>query len=171
MINNYEFFNDCVYIMSALKKFGVDKICVAGGCIRDTLLGKPVKDIDVFCSGELMLDDSSDLAKHFGIKWNTEEDFVEGKDYEDSKITVMNKCLLFEDIPYPVQIILCDNIMETVNKFPCGLSKAVLDDEGGLSLWPDFLQSEYFKIISYSVETPAKYKMKLQKKYPEFSHE
>lgn len=178
MINNYEFFNDCVYIMSALKKFGAQDIVVAGGCIRDTLLGKPVKDIDVFFTGTIELDDKSDLAKHYGIKWNTSKEFVNNIKYEDSDLEVADTNLLFEGIDYPVQLIAVKtnkgnmvDIKATIDKFPCGLSKVALDSNGNLSMWSDFLQNDFFKIVSYSPETPIKYKTKLQQKYPEFSHE
>ena len=63
------------------------------------------------------------------------------------------------------------NIMDTVGKFPCGLSKVALTPEGGLAIWPDFLQNEYFKIVSYKPDSPMKYKTKLQQKYPEYIHE
>ena len=176
MINNYEFFNDCVYIMSALKKFGAKDICVAGGAIRDTLLGKPVKDIDVFFTGELDLDDESELAKHYGLEWNTDDPIVDSTSYEDSPISVMKSTLSFKDIEYPVQLIQIhgtslEDIVAQVDAFPCGLSKAILQEDGTLSLASDFLQNEYFKIVSYKPDSPMKYKNKLQQKYPEYVHE
>lgn len=178
MINNYEFFNDCVYIMSALKKFGAKDIVVAGGAIRDTLLGKPVKDIDVFYTGAIELDDESDLAKHYGMKWknSTEFDEIDSTMYEEEGITVTNTNLLFQDIPYPVQLIEVNgnSIQDIVNHivaFPCGLSKAILHEEGTLSLANDFLQNEFFKIVAYEPGTSPKYKNKLVQKYPEFAHE
>lgn len=162
--------------MSALKKFGAKDICVAGGAIRDTLLGKPVKDIDVFYTGTIYLDDTSELAKHYGMKWDTDEDEVDTVTYKDSNIEVTPTNLLFQDIPYPVQLIgvkgeSLEHIMDLIAGFPCGLSKVCLTQEGGLCVWPEFLQNEFFKIVSYTPETPAKYKAKIQKKYPEYTHE
>ncbi len=176
MINNYEFFNDCIHIMSALKQFGATELVVAGGAIRDSLLGKPIKDIDVFYLGDLNIDDESPEAKELGIKWDTDDDEVDSFNYPGSNIEVTSVNLLFDNIPYPVQLIkvkgtsLAD-LGATVAGFPCGLSKAILWEDGSLSLGSDFLQSEYFKVVSYSPEAPAKYKDKMVAKFPEYAHE
>lgn len=176
MINNYEFFNDCVHIMDVLKQFGAKDIVVAGGAIRDALLGKPIKDIDVFFTGELDIDDSTPKAKEHGVKWDTDDDEVDSFSYEGSSIEVTSVPLLFEGIPYPVQLIQVkgnsmDNIISIVEAFPCGLSKAILHVDGTLSVASDFLQSEYFKVIAYTPEAPPKYKKKMVAKYPEYAHE
>jgi poly(A) polymerase-like protein len=140
------------YRFNALYGRGATKAVIAGGCLRDILLGKPVSDIDVFHEGAL--EDVEDLTL-------MEKPAME-EEYEESIQIYSDTSMI-----WPLQYIQVEDIERRLSTFSTPLSQVYLDDTGVVLTRPFVLavESKQFGFETWASEA---YKAKLKAKYPEF---
>ena len=136
-------------------------VTIAGGAIRDMLLGKPVADIDVFYEKNL-----SDLRlKTF---FHKVEPQLYGN-YPDG-FNVTHKVWI-ENIPVPIQLIQVENIETHIDKFPCKFSRVQFSIEKGLSgVDIDFVDDVEKKEFVWDSKVNAQYYDKMKVKYSDWKH-
>jgi hypothetical protein len=159
--------HDHLRILSKIQDFvleaGAKETTVAGGAIRDMLLEKDIKDIDVFYVGDL---DSKVLEKHFTT--NTDEEEVNA--YEDSTFEVY-PTVSMEGCSYPIQLIkvkttVGDLDQWIVDTFGCNLSKVLYGSN--LVLTQEFLDDAEMEILTFPNPVEKNYMDKMTAKFPDF---
>lgn len=132
--------------------YGAHKVVVAGGCLRDALLGRDVQDIDVFHDGE--------IDCHY-----LEELDVAKLDQEYKRAL---KVLVDNSGDKPVQYIQVEDVEQRIATFSTPLSQLYVDDPG-LVITEGFLQAVAAQELRFRPGASAVYKAKLKAKYPEFA--
>ena len=186
-------FNKLDTIMAAVIAAGGQDVSIAGGAVRDSVLEKPIADIDVFYSGDL---DEAFLKETFGEKetpksnpprpnaldYNTWDSYVTACDKWEAECTFKDE----DGIPYEgtfsvdnykgdvfsldgmkVQLIKVELVDDHISKFPCFLSRMTYS-EGCLVIPKEAIQDVSLGIIRFTDDCPEKYKAKLEKKYEEY---
>ena len=159
-------------ILTKVKQAGADCAIVAGGAIRDMLLGNTISDIDVFYEASLEIDswntwlDWNVLMYHF--KNNPSVNTSLQEDYDNPEWTVTHGNLLYKPTGQTVQLIKVDNVYEHVNTFGCNLSKVIYSAENGLILSEEFLEGVRFGVLEF-IDAKEIYKNKIMAKYPEYA--
>ena len=159
-------------ILTNVKQAGADCAIVAGGAVRDMLLGKTISDIDVFYEASKKIDtwdtwlDWNVLAPHF--KSNPLGNDSLEDDYNNPKWTVTHGNLLYKPTGQAVQLIKVDNVYEHVNTFGCNLSKVIYSAENGLIMSEEFLDGVKFGVLEFT-DAKETYKNKIMAKYPEYA--
>lgn len=164
---------------------------VAGGAVRDSILEKPISDIDVFYQGDL---DLEGLEKHLGKKEEKEtfpecpkinwllppnspelEAQILAQDtwhekynqYEESFSVNNYKGDAFNFNGMKLQLIKVADVDEHISSFPCYLSR-MLFSEGNLVIPIEALQDASLKIVRFTDECNEKYKEKISMKYEDY---
>lgn len=116
------------------------RVVIAGGAVRDTLFGKPVKDVDVFVVRSREEDDFSEAPQKYvarriakllnaTIETTSEQAYV-GNDEE----VYATYDLELSDKEYPdlprVNLIFVQDLERALNEFPDTISQVYLDEEG-----------------------------------------
>ena len=143
---------------------------IAGGAVRDMLLEKPIKDIDVFFEGKF---DEELIKKHFIVlkKEPDEEEWYrefENKTTKEETWVVDYQRLSLEGCEYPIQLIRTKEICAQIKTFGCNLSK-VAYGSGGLFLSNEFLTDQYLKILTFTDTCTENYSKRMQNKFPEYA--
>lgn len=144
----------------------VEDYYCAGGAVRDTLLQKPVKDIDIYIR----------LRNGLTAKWlrtyindNTEYDAEIVNEYEH-----LGKVLNVYGYLYDIQLIILEEwrtLPELLMEFPCSVSKVGLLPDGQLVVDPEFIETvSISSVITFTANCPWMYRVKIINKFPEFSH-
>lgn len=164
---DYALIKNIQKLLSEVRASGADDCLVAGGAVRDMLLDKPIKDIDVFYTGEL-----GDLES---VDTPVEE---EQKEKEKEKVPYpidvgweVTGNIKRPYLEYPVQLIkvTLGTIEEHVaDTFGVGLSKVMID-QGGLIMLNDFLQDSFLEDLTFQFGCSKEYMEKIQAKYPNYS--
>lgn len=131
---------------------GASKAIVAGGCLRDKLLGRPVSDIDIFHEGEIQ--DAEGLQK---------------LNVEELEVEYQRAIKIFEDSSSdtPVQYIQVKDIQDRLANFSLGLSQVYIDD-AGLVLPLNFLDAVEKQELRFALWVSDSYREKIKAKYPDF---
>lgn len=161
-----ELFQTYEKIMAAVLEAGATEVMVAGGAVRDALLGKPIKDIDVFYSGDLFW---HKLNKNFKTNYKPPKDefgFTEAYE-ENDEWQVTHQSLLSEYSDKPVQFIRCKDFATHLNTFGAGLCKVALLADGTLWITPEFIRDCSEGILHFNPNCGEKFKDKMCDKYPE----
>jgi len=159
-------------ILTNVQQAGADCAIVAGGAVRDMLLGKTISDIDVFYETSVDVNDFGEwldwsvLMYHF--KNNPSVDNSLQEDYDNPEWTVTHGNLLYKPTGQKVQLIKVDNVYEHVNTFGCNLSKVIYSAENGLIMSEEFLDSVKFGVLEFT-DAKETYKNKIMAKYPEYA--
>ncbi len=141
---------------------GGNEVVCAGGAIRDYLLDKPVKDIDIFYRGTL----------HSGVSAlfkDVEDLFIK---YEDSSFTLTHNVKALDTYKsVPIQLIRVDKgyVLEHVDAFPTPLSSVWYDALDGLVVPANFIKCVEEKKFKFKENTDVSYASKLKAKYPGFT--
>jgi hypothetical protein len=158
-VNEYE---KLQYIPWYLHEFlKVSDCAIAGGYLRDLVMGKEPNDIDIFHTTYL---DKVELSKEFGEIEDTTIDQL----YEGDVIDVTNIQGQGQFLGKKFQFIEVSNVYDAINKFPCNLSKIMLT-RYGLTITEEFMFGMNFKMLKFYKGCPDKYKNKICAKFPEFS--
>ncbi len=155
---NEPFIKALVALQQELVKHNPDTTycAVMGGAIRDMLLNKPIKDIDIFVSGTLNTDWFADNCKLSGKDYGTLTNFM-----------VFNWYTANSDLP--VQIIVCkEPLWEVEQKFPCTLSMVHVDYLGAVNMTREFRYAADNELLIFTENCPEEYKERIHAKYPEF---
>ena len=160
-------------ILTNVQQAGADCAIVAGGAVRDMLLGKTISDIDVFYEASTYKNDLfkqcldwNVLMYHF--KNNPSVDNSLQEDYDNPEWTVTHGNLLHKHSGFKVQLIKVDNVYEHVNTFGCNLSKVIYSAENGLIMSEEFLDGVKFGVLEFT-DAQETYKNKIMAKYPEYA--
>jgi hypothetical protein len=150
---------------------GATEVMIAGGAIRDMLLQKPIKDIDVFYKGTL---NDETLKELFVIK----DKLVSDEQKEDNDYyKEVNNWQIYADsihhhaIDLPVQLIVVNSetpLPEHILTFGCNLSKVLYN--GHICMSEFFLDDLWLEQLTFTKDLrTGNYKDKMIKKYPTFS--
>ena len=140
---------------------------VAGGAIRDTLLGKPIKDIDIFVltsswSSAQRLQFSSIINK---LAFNCVSDV----DYEDANRIVYRNS---DDFELPIDIILDKkhtSFKSLVAHFPASISRCMHTPKTNtVYTSKGFDATQKYNKILLSNECSKEYVNRIKHKYPEY---
>lgn len=159
-------------ILTNVQQAGADCAIVAGGAVRDMLLGKPISDIDVFYEASIDMNDWGtyldwDILQLF-FKTNPGPYTMSLDDYDNPEWTVTHGNLLYKPTEQVVQFIKVDNVYEHVNTFGCNLSKVIYSAENGLIMSEEFLEGVNFGVLEFTDVKDA-YIKKIIAKYPEYA--
>lgn len=132
---------------------GAHKVVVAGGCLRDALLGRTVSDIDVFHDGELEKQDSLEELDVAQL---------------DPGYKRALRVLVDNSGEKPVQYIQVEDVEDRLLTFSTPLSQLYVDD-AGLVLTGGFLNAVAAEELRFRPWASPAYKEKLKAKYPEFN--
>jgi hypothetical protein len=157
--NEYEKLHYIPWYLNEFMK--IPHCAIAGGYLRDLVLGKEPNDIDIFHTTYI---DKDEIIKEFGEIEETTIDQL----YEGNVIDVVNVQGKGQFNGKKLQFIEVSNVFESINKFPCNLSKIMLT-RYGLTLTEDFMFGMNFKVLKFYKGCPDKYKNKICLKFPEFN--
>ena len=136
-------------------------ITCAGGAIRDMLLEKEIKDIDIFID-----EDISSINK---LKvWFPKVEVCEHGVYEDSSFNVLYD-ITAKEFPVNVQIIQVGCVEEHIEKFPTCLSRVYYNRTEGLqNLTPQFLRCVHDQEIFFDKPVNYQYLDKMKQKFSDW---
>lgn len=165
-------------ILNAVLESGASAVTIAGGAIRDMLLERPIKDIDVFYTTKKVekKDPNSFLA------WNEYTDIDEeiikkyftygtksAADYEDDTFTITHPHLIWKDDLTNTQIqliFLQDDPDNYIGEFPCTLSRVAYGQ--ALEISNEFMYAAENQLLVFTDDCSETYQEKMYAKYPEF---
>lgn len=155
------------YLNIIPKQVQAGNVVVAGGCIRDLILGKPVADIDVFI---LNYDNGVHMNTIIQHLYTYKFVKITDEDYEASDFVVMRRGIK----GYSVDIIMPNfNSKEYViprdliREFPVSISQAYWTPKhNSIFVSNEFLDSMENKTIRCAYDVPQKYFDKIIEKYP-----
>lgn len=162
MIVDFDLLRVLCKLQDHLLDAGAVETIVAGGAIRDMLLGRPIKDIDVYYVGDL---DPYKLS----VFEKKETPSVE--DYEGVEFKVSHPHLTMEGCSYPIQLMkveiplgqLDEWILDT---FDCNLSKVGFGEH--LEISQQFLDDVEMEMMTFPKPVSEKYMKKMTDKYPDY---
>lgn len=138
------------------------KVYICGGCIRDTILGKPVSDIDVFITTE-SFHESPSICFTTDLGWNQ---LLPELEYDNSLIEGVYEKTLKDG--RKLQAIICvvgPTIEDIIHNFPVNISKCYIDIDNKLVLTDDFIAGMCSKKLDFSLGANPKYSSKIRTKY------
>lgn len=163
---NTELFETYETIMGQLLQCGADQVMVAGGAVRDVLLDKPIKDIDIFYTGELdvlkVYDYFNQIPTRFG------DDLNMFYDNEDNDWIVTYNRMRSKLTKHPLQFIQCKDFTAHLKTFGVGLSQVALLADGTLWITPEFMKDVTTECLHFHPNCGEKYRDKICDKYPEY---
>lgn len=151
---NIEFFNKLATLCSLVEQAGGKNVWVAGGAVRDTLLDREVKDIDIFYEGEL-----DDCPFEIVVKGYDQVDYSETESY------LSHQMCAHPGIAYPIQLIHAENVTTCLDKFPCNISKVAVDADCSLHLSAAFMEGYMHENVEFYAGCSEEYKERIGKKY------
>lgn len=167
------FLNKLTAILHCLKMSGIQNPVIGGGCLRDMLFEKEIKDIDVFyCNGKFNVELASwaNVAKFEALPFNA----VSSEQYAESEFTVTNN-LKSTLVDVPIQLIKTkSNPYAHIDNFPINLCRiaygAVYTGYTGgqypvLQIPPDVLEDYFLKRVYYDLDVKESYLHRIQEKY------
>lgn len=186
-----EHFNKLENILTVVLAAGGVNATVAGGAVRDSVLEKPITDIDVFYEGDL---DLSIIEVAFGeketpntippepmINWGlpedspelltqiaAQDDWHEKYGHYDKAFSVENykgDSFAFDGMKIQLVKVLC--VDTHIAQFPCYLSR-MLFSEGHLVIPIEALQDASLKIVRFTEDCSETYKDKIETKYNDY---
>jgi hypothetical protein len=149
-------------------QYSLNNLMAAGGCVRDSLLGREVKDIDIFLHDTL---DNSKFAKELKARgWDVSyED--NGGDYDNAN--GIKKVHTFEDnrgVKRTIQVIETKlSLKSCLNSFAVNLSKVAYLGSMGLHLTQDFLQDWHGRMLTVNDPDATDYVDRIAKKYSSYT--
>ena len=156
-----EFLMNLEILLSKLWAAGANDAVVAGGAIRDMLFDKPIKDIDVFYTGEISLEKLKKTWGFSNIVYNE-------VDYPITNSTLVYT-LTWSSFPVPIQLIHCSKkIPEIIASFPANIGRCYFNDTGLHGIDLDVISSANDKIVWFDQPTSYKYYMKYKEKYSDW---
>lgn len=182
-----DLFNMYASILSLVKDCGAHRSIVAGGAIRDIIHDKPIKDIDIFYTGEL---DKELVKKKFPLSFKEPADELEGllggnvNDFPYANAeqgwNVTFPCLELEGCEYPIQLIKVEgetfnDLALHVNTFGCQISKLYAylskEVESGLMVCaaPEYWKGINENQLIFSKGCAENYKLKIMQKFNDWT--
>lgn len=135
----------------------LNKAAIAGGCLRDTLLGKPVVDVDIFHEGSL------ENVDGFNALGFIQQDLLQHAGEYEQPIAIWNGHLYGQR----VQLIQVECLEDRLRKFSCSLSEVYYRDNL-LQMSPEFIESVRTKTIKFAGWCSDEYMAKMRAKFPEY---
>jgi hypothetical protein len=163
---SHDFLRELKNLIDQIVAAGGKDVLVAGGAIRDMLLERPIKDIDILYSGDLSVEfmkQTTGIGFEEGAEAYTNDDLT-----EDEQFSVVN--WPEAESKYPVQLISCASPWDMVlTKFGCNLSKVILDSQGDLTITKQFMFDAELEILTFTEEcVGTEYEKRIRAKYPTF---
>lgn len=163
---------------------------IAGGAIRDMLLEKPIKDIDIFYLGTLddaLMEATFEVKRRLPAETRTFKlkpkpggitllDEFEAEEvathYGDTTFNVPYQEVYYKDVKLPIQFIKVKDepvYNFVMRDFGCNLSKVFLHPTGTLMLTQEFILDATLNILTFKSDCNHSYRNKIIAKYPEYS--
>lgn len=144
---------------------------VAGGCVRDMLLNKPIKDIDIFVEDpDFDVNNIKGLTiiKRYpptGCSYMNTSSNLDEPDW-----TLLCQEAKYEGLEYPLQFIYTSDICKNIDCFACNISKVFLSSKD-LCLSQEFLFDVELEMLTFNEDHlhNSSYEERIRAKYPEFS--
>jgi hypothetical protein len=150
---------------------GAKDVMIAGGAVRDMLLNKPIKDIDVFYTGKL---DEDKVSKIFKAPEKPTEQKELEKYYEKQESwEVYGTEWTLDGIDYPIQLVHVkkepkDGLTGHIHTFGCNISKVLYNNH--LCLSDKFLNDVWLEQLTFTEELRrGAYKKRMMEKFPLYS--
>ncbi len=140
---------------------------IAGGAIRDTLMDRPVKDIDILVEGSELLDDQQ-IAGFEAVFGTTFKRYNTGKREEYVEPKRRSFPVAIYQSTTGVDIIVVRDIGLHVDDFPDDISMAYIDTLG-LSIRDAFIAAHEKQMFSYRSSAGPERLERLLAKYPGYS--
>ncbi len=151
-------------LISFLYEEGTDGFdcCIAGGAIRDSLLFKPIKDIDVFYTLPYIFGNPA-----FSVVKKQPTDLEDA--YPSGVWVVTHQQCKLLGLNYPIQLIKCLDIDEQIESFGVNLSK-VWYGADGLWMSNEFRKDAKDMTLTFTGDLVTEnYIKKIKDKYPTFT--
>ena len=141
-------------LITDVENAGAKDVMVAGGCIRDLLLGADVTDVDIFHRERVLL---SMLNKN---GWDVREREL------DPNYDVKVDRIVEGEAPQsiPVNVLECQDVQARFDNFAANISK-VFYVKGRLLLHPEFITAVKTKVILFDEGTSMNYRDKITNKF------
>lgn len=139
------------------------KFAVAGGAVRDLLMGRDVKDIDILVEQDTPLssDQRMQLQSFFDMEFK-EYDSEDVENYDDEDRTEFPVAIY---VGKGVDIIVAVDIFAYIDDFPDDISKAAYDAMG-LLIHDEFVTAHETQTMHYRNSAGADRLQRLLAKYP-----
>jgi hypothetical protein len=194
MILDIAHFNVLDTLIEKVEACGGKNVTIAGGAVRDSVLEKPIKDIDIFYEGSLVPEtvkelfgekieeksskdippfpSSSDFVVGDFIDWNAldkaqNEWFEKYEGYSDTIDVSTYKGDAFNLNGMEVQLIGVEDAVAHVAAFPCYISRMMYTD-GMLVIPKEAIQDISLQVLRFTEECNKKYKAKIEAKYEDY---
>jgi hypothetical protein len=182
-------FDELDKLIATVQACGGEHVTVAGGAVRDSVLEKPIKDIDVFYEGEL---NEEAVQSFFGKKKEGGEKPPEPKrpglnvsDAEfDAWVAAFDEWVDtygetdFEVSSYggssfsfegkTIQLVKVDDVDKTIAEFPCIISR-MFYSEGMLVIPKEVIRDVCLGILSFTDDCNDSYKTRISTKYSDYA--
>lgn len=163
--------------LQALLRTRVPSATIAGGAVRDTLLAREVKDIDVFVELDRSEEDWSDptpmrarmvkltgLFPGAGFVTTSESSYISAEEEE-----VYATYEIRRDDELPINVIFVSNFIAALNEFPDTISQAYIADEGTAATSEDFEAALASLVIKTRLPLDDKRNVRLMSKFADFT--
>jgi len=143
---------------------------IVGGYIRDILLDKPHRDIDIMTEVVPTNEQTRALEKHLGVylyAFNPEQ--VENYIMESNFVRTSDILQLWKDEDNNlVDVIVVQNLKQHIKDFPDNLSR-VWYDKDGVGMMSEFVYGHANKLLRYRTGAPPARLEKLKTKFPDYT--
>lgn len=144
---------------------------IAGGYIRDLLLGLPARDIDIMVEADPTEGELRQLERLLGVYF-AELDFKEKEEYqanEEGFTRTSDIKKVYKDDEHNVaDIIVVSSIRTHIREFPDNISKCWYSVDG-VTVMSEFIYGHANKIIKYRNGAPEPRLLKLMSKFPDYT--
>jgi hypothetical protein len=161
-------------IIDHILSCGAHDVMIAGGAVRDMLLKRPIKDIDVFYTGKL---DDNKVNKIFKAASKppkpTDPDELEDYYEKQESWEVYGTEWTLEGFDYPIQFVHVKKepkggLTAHIHTFGCNISKVLYNNH--LSMSDKFLNDVWLEQLTFTEELQrGAYKKRMIDKFPTYS--
>lgn len=155
------FENELAMVLTKTEFCGAKKVMIAGGAVRDALLGRPINDFDVFYQGTLNI---HTLNSYFPNVEYVEKDIVYANENWKLKYEATHKGIIHNQ-SWKVQFIEVKTNIESHLKTFCASISKVAYTKSGLFLTNEFMDTLKTDTVLLT-DCPDFYLEKLKAKFP-----
>lgn len=186
-------FDELDKLVAIVKACGGEHVTVAGGAVRDSVLDKPIKDIDIFYQGEL---NEEAVKEFFGEKkegpkmmsepkveyyledgitvhplWQEYFDWEDKQDeaYENGEFSVSSyDGDSFNLNGKVIQLIKVEDVDKHIAEFSCIISR-MFYSEGMLVIPKEAIRDVCLGVLSFTEDCAESYKDRISEKYNDYA--
>lgn len=143
---------------------------IAGGAVRDSILKRDIKDVDIFLSSfQYSAEDLGQLVHDQLIKLDyAVERFDQRAETQDRYDDGANYTLRFELDGIQIEVVPVEDIQDKFNGFPDSISRAYVNPTGTVVTSKEFNESVIHSYVLFRENLAEARVQRLEKKFPEF---